>query len=105
MQTIIVTLDIKKLDKIDFALHDCIVERASEVSDGKVADGENGYFSPTGVGVWLAAESAKEGAQLLINLFQTEKFCGNDLTAAAEIFISEQERALLFDCTKVYPTE
>ncbi|MBQ8194031.1 MAG: hypothetical protein IJZ47_01570 [Oscillospiraceae bacterium] len=105
MQTIIVTLDIKKLDKIDFALHDRIVERASEVSDGKVVDGENGYFSPTGVGVWLAAENAEEGAELLVKLFESESFCGNDLTAAAEIFISEQERALLFDCTRVYPTE
>lgn len=105
MQTIVVTLDIKKLDKIDLGIHDSIVERASEMSDGTVVDGENGYFSPTGVGVWLAAENAEEGAKLLINLFQTEKFCGNDLTAAAEIFISEQERALLFDCTKVYPTE
>ncbi len=105
MQTIIVTLDVKKLDKIDLGLHDCIVERASEVSGGTVVDGENGYFSPTGVGVWLAAENAKNGAELLVDLFESEKFCGNDLTAAAEIYISEQERALLFDCTKVYPTE
>ncbi len=105
MQTIIVTLDIKKLNKIDLGLHDCIVERASKVSGGTVVDGENGYFSPTGVGVWLAAENAEEGAELLVKLFESESFCGNDLTNVAEIYISEQEKALLFDCTRVYPTE
>ncbi len=105
MQTIIVTLNIKKLAKIDFGIHDCIVERVSEVSSGTVVDGENGYFSPTGVGVWLAAENAKEGAELLVKLFESEKFCGNDLTKAAEIYISDSEKALLFDCERVYPAE
>ena len=103
MQTIIVTIDIKKLDNIDFGLHDSIVKRAAEASGGKVQDGDNGYFSPTGIGVWLSAENAAESARLLVNLFHSEKFCGNDLTGAAEIYISEKEHALLFDCTKVYP--
>ncbi len=105
MQTIVVTLDTKKLDKIDLGLHDCIVEQALATSGGAVIDGENGYFSPTGVGIWLAAENAVEGAELLVKLFESEKFCGNDLTKAAEIYISENEKALLFDCIKVFPTE
>ncbi len=106
MQTIIVKLDIKKLKKVDLGISDRIVERAEQVSGGMIADGDYGYFSPDGsAAVWLNAENASEGAELLVKLFQSEKFCGNDLTAAAEIYISENERELLFNCTKVYPNE
>ena len=105
MQTIVVTLDIKKLDNIDLGLHDRIAERAAEVSGGAILDGGNGYFSPSGVGVWLKAENAAEGAELLIKLFQSEPLLGNDLAGVAEIHISEEEHALLFDCTRVYPRE
>ena len=106
MQTIIVKLDIKKLTNVDLGISDRIVERAEKASGGAVSDGDYGYFSPDGsAAVWLGSENAAEGAQLLAELFGTEKFCGNDLTAAAEIYISEQEHALLFDCTRVYPAE
>lgn len=106
MQTIIVKLDIKKLTNVDFGISDCIVERAEKCSDGAITDGDYGYFSPDGsAAVWLSAQNAKEGAELLVKLFHSEKLLENDLTKAAEIYISEQERALLFDCTKVYPKE
>ncbi|MBQ4165359.1 MAG: hypothetical protein IJD85_03465 [Oscillospiraceae bacterium] len=106
MQTIIVKLDIKKLTNIDLGVSDKIVERAEKVSGGAIVDGDYGYFSPDGsAAVWLNAENAAEGAKLLIKLFESEKFCENDLTAAAEMYISEEEHALLFDCTRVYPTE
>lgn len=106
MQTIIVKLDIKKLKKVDLGISDRIVEMAEKASGGVIVDGEYGYFSPDGsAAVWLGAENAAEGAELLVKLFQGEKFCGNDLTKAAEIYISDNEKALLFDCTRVYPTE
>lgn len=106
MQTIIVKLDIKKLTNVDLGISDRIVKRAETVSGGVIIDGDYGYFSPDGsAAVWLSAENAAEGAKLLVKLFESEKFCGNDLTAAAEIYISEEERALLFDCTKVFPSD
>ena len=106
MQTIIVKLDIKKLTNVDLGISDKIVERAEKASGGAIVDGDYGYFSPDGsAAVWLSAENAAEGAKLLIKLFQSEKFCENDLTAAAEIYMSESEKALLFDCERVYPTE
>lgn len=106
MQTIIVKLDIRKLTNVDLGISDRIVERAEKASDGAIADGNYGYFSPDGsAAVWLSAENAAEGAQFLIKLFESEKFCENDLTAAAEIYISEEEHALLFDCTRAYPAE
>ena len=106
MQTIIVKLDLRKLTNVDLGISDCIVERAETVSGGVIVDGDYGYFSPDGsAAVWLSAENAAECAQLLIKLFESEKFCENDLTAAAEIYISEEEHALLFDCTRVYSAE
>ena len=106
MQTIIVKLDIRKLTNVDLGISDRIVERATKASGGAIADGDYGYFSPDGsAAVWLSAENGAEGAQLLVELFQKEMFCGNELTVAAEIYISEEEHALLFDCTRVYPAE
>ena len=106
MQTIIVKLDIKKLTNVDLGISDRIVERAEKASGGAIADGNYGYFSPDGsAAVWLSAENAAEGAELLGKLFESEKFCENDLTAAAEMYISEEEHALLFDCIRVYPAE
>lgn len=106
MQTIIVKLDLRKLTNVDLGISDRIVERAEKASGGAIVDGDYGYFSPNGsAAVWLSAENAAEAAQLLVKLFESEKFCENDLTAAAEIYISEEEHALLFDCTRVYPNE
>ena len=106
MQTIIVKLDLRKLANVDLGISDSIVDRAAKASGGAMADGNYGYFSPDGsAAVWLSAENAVEGAKLLVKLFQSEKFCENDLTVAAEIYISEEEHALLFDCTRVYPAE
>ena len=106
MQTIIVKLDLRKLANLDLGISDRIVERAKTASGGAIADGNYGYFSPDGsAAVWLSAENAAEGAELLVKLFESEKFCGNDLTVAAEIYISEEEHALLFDCIRVYPAE
>lgn len=106
MQTIIVKIDIKKLTNVDLGISDRIVERAEKASGGTIIDGDYGYFSPDGsAAVWLSAENAAEGAELLIKLFQSELFLKNDLTKAAEIHISESEKALLFDCERVYPTE
>ncbi len=106
MQTIIVKLDLRKLTNVDLGISDSIIERATKASDGAIVDGDYGYFSPDGsAAVWLNAENAAEGAKLLVKLFESEKFCENDLTVAAEIYISEEEHALLFDCTRVYPAE
>ena len=106
MQTIIVKLDIEKLTNVDLSISDRIVEKAEKASGGMIVDGGYGYFSPDGsAAVWLNAENAAAGVELLIELFKNEKFCGNDLTNAAEIFTSEDEKALLFDCVKVFPIE
>ena len=106
MQTIIVKLDIHKLDNMDLGLLDEIIKKVDKASDGAISDGDYGYFSPTSdAAVWLRAEDSKSAAEILIRLFRSEKILENDLSKAAEIYISEEDHALLFDCIKVYPTE
>lgn len=109
MQTIIVLLNPGKLENRDMDLCYCIPDRLKKVSDNAIQD--NGYdFIDTEDGtpgplmaVWLKTESAGESWPIVKKVFQEEKFKGNDLSASAEIYISEEDSAALEKCRLVFP--
>ena len=109
MQTIIIVLNPAKLKNPDLDLRYCISDRIEEVSNGAIQDNgydyidtEEGQPGPL-MGIWLETESAKERFPVIIKLFQEERFKENDLSMAAEIYISENDTEDLENCTLVYP--
>lgn len=109
MQTIIILLNPGKLGNPDMDLCYCIPDRIEEVSHGAIQDNgydfidtEHGEPGPL-MGIWLKTESASENWLIIKKLFQDEKFKGNDLSASAEIYISQNDTESLEDCTLVFP--
>ena len=109
MQTIIIVLSPAKLKNPDFDLRYCIPDRIEEVSNGTIQDNgydyidaEEGQPGPL-MGIWLKTESARAGLPVIIKLFQEERFKENDLSASAEIYISENDTEDIENCTLVYP--
>ena len=86
-----------------------IPDRIEELSGGLIKDNgydyidtEDGQPGPL-LGIWLETESADENWPVIVKLFQEEKFKGNDLSKAAEIFISENDTEDIENCTLVFP--
>ena len=109
MQTIIIVLNPAKLKNPDLDLRYCIPDRIEEVSNGAIQDNgydyidaEDGQPGPL-MGIWLKTESASERFPMIIKLFQEESFKDNDLSASAEIYISENDTEDIENCTLVYP--
>jgi hypothetical protein len=109
MQTIIIVLSPAKLKNPDLDLRYCIPDRIEEVSNGTIQDNgydyidaEEGQPGPL-MGIWLKTESARAGLPVIIKLFQEERFKENDLSASAEIYISENDTEDIENCTLVYP--
>ena len=109
MQTIIIVLNPAKLKNPDLDLRYCIPDRIEEVSNGAIQDNgydyidaEEGQPGPL-MGIWLKTESARERFPMIIKLFQEESFKDNDLSASAEIYISENDTEDIENCTLVYP--
>ena len=94
MQTIIVVLNPGKLENPDLDLCYCIPDRI---------DTEDGQPGPL-MGIWLKTESAAENWPIIERVFQNEIFKGNDLSAAAEIYISENDTESLENCSLVCST-
>lgn len=109
MQTIIVLLNPGELENPDMDLSYLIPKRIEEISDQKIRD--NGYdFLDTEagqpgplMGIWLETASADDSWPLILKLFQTEKFKGNDLSKSARLYISEHDTEELEQCTMVFP--
>lgn len=109
MQTIIIVLSPAKLKNPDLDLRYCIPDRIEEVSNGTIQDNgydyidaEEGQPGPL-MGIWLKTESARASLPVIIKLFQEERFKENDLSASAEIYISENDTEDIENCTLVYP--
>ena len=107
VQTIIIVLNPGKLENPDLDLCYCIPDRIEEVSNGAIQDNgydfidtEDGQPGPL-MGIWLKTESAGENWPIIAKIFQNETFKGNDLSAAAEIYISENDTEPLENCTLV----
>lgn len=109
MQTIVIVLNPGKLENPDLDLRYQIPDRIEELSGGLIKDNgydyidtEDGQPGPL-LGIWLETESADENWPVIVKLFQEEKFKGNDLSKAAEIFISENATEDIENCTLVFP--
>lgn len=109
MQTIIVVLNPGKLENPDMDLRCSVPDRIEEISHGAIQDNGYDFIDTEGdqpgplMGIWLKTESAGENWPMIKNMFQEEKFSENDLSASAEIYISENDAETLENCTLVFP--
>ena len=103
MQTIIVKLDSNKLENPDLDILTYLPVRVEEITDNKAYDNGYDYIDNDVIAVWLETDDAKGYAQKVIELMKSEKFCDNDLSKSAEVYISEEDCAELDNCEKVYP--
>ena len=106
MQTIIVVLNPGKLENPDTDLCYEVPEQIEKFSKGIIV--ENGYdYIENGrndlMGIWLETENAAENWKIVLQLFQKRMILQNDLSASAEIYISEQDTAELNDSIRVFP--
>lgn len=109
MQTIIVLLNPGELENPDLDLAYCVPDRIEELSNSLIQsnwydfiDVEEGQPGPL-MGIWLQTENAAENWPVVCQIFQREKFMGNDLTKSARIYISENEDEDMENCTLVFP--
>lgn len=111
MQTIIVVLNPGKLENADLDLRYLVPDRIEEISGSLIQsngydymDAEEGEPGPF-MGIWLETENAGENWHIVSELFQSEKFMGNDLSLSAQIYISEKDSDNLENCTLVFPKQ
>ncbi|MDO4168983.1 MAG: hypothetical protein Q4D45_03700 [Lachnospiraceae bacterium] len=55
------------------------------------------------MGIWLKVENASENWHIVKELFQKEKFKGNNLAMSAQIYISENDTDDIENCMLVFP--
>ena len=103
MQTIIITLDSGKMDNPDLDIRYILPDRIDEYTDGQITDNGFDYITGDIMGLWLETEDAAESVDKVISLIESEEILDNDLSRAAEIFISEEECAELEQCKRIYP--
>ena len=103
MQTIIITLDSRKMDNPDLDIRYILPDRIDEYTDGQITDNGFDYITGDIMGIWLETENATENVDKVISLIESEEILDNDLSRAAEVFISEEECAELEQCKRVYP--
>ena len=103
MQTIIIKLDSRKLSNPDLDIMSYLPVRAEEYTNDAVSDNGFDYLDNDVIAVWLDTENVKENAEKVIELIKSEKFCDNDLSQSAEIFISEEDCAEINVCEKIFP--
>lgn len=103
MQTIIITLDSRKMDNPDLDIRYILPDRIDEYTDGQITDNGFDYITGDIMGIWLETEDASENVDKVISLIESEEILDNDLSRSAEVFISEEECAELEQCKRVYP--
>ena len=103
MQTIIITLDSRKMDNPDLDIRYILPDMIDEYTDGQITDNGFDYITGDIMGIWLETENASENVDKVISLIESEEILDNDLSRAAEVFISEEECAELEQCKRVYP--
>lgn len=103
MGTIIITLDSKEMKNPDLDIIYQLPDKVEKYTKGKVSDNGYDYLSNTLIGIWLKTDSARESYESVVELMKKKKFCGNDLSKTAKVYISDKETAELEECEKVYP--
>ena len=103
MQTIIITLDSRKMDNPDLDIRYILPDCIDEYTEGAVRDNGYDYLDNDVMALWLETEDAAENVEKVIALLESEEILENDLTKAATVYISEEDRAELDQCKKIYP--
>jgi len=108
-EEIVVLLNPGMLENADLDLRYRIPDRIEEVSNSLIQsngydyiDTEDGDPGPL-MGIWLETENAHRNWHIVRDLFQREKFIGNDLSLSAQIYISEKDTDDLENCVLVFP--
>lgn len=103
MQTIIIKLDSQKLVNPDLDMRYTIPDYIETYTDGVVTDNGYDYVNEDGteLAIWLDTQDAAAQVQNVIHCLKTKRFCGNDLSQTAQIYISEQDCAEIDQCTEV----
>ena len=103
METIGIVLDPSKMSNPDLDIRYDLPDRIQEYTDRKVIDNAYDYLPDQRLVIWLETENAANNVEDVIRLISTEKILENDLTQAAEVYISDIENAELDQCKKVFP--
>ena len=103
MQTIIIVLDSEKMTNPDLDIRYVLPDRIEEYTNQLVKDNGYDYLENDELALWLETEDAAKYADKIVALLNAETILENDLTLAADIYISEEANAELEQCHKVYP--
>lgn len=105
MQTIVISMDARKLENPDLDIRYHLPDRIEEWSEGAVKDNGYDYTDEQGFGlaVWLRTEDAEGWWPRIVELLKTEQFEDNDLSKTALVLVSEEANAELSRCRQVYP--
>ena len=103
MQTIIIKLDAQKLINPDLDMRYTIPDYIENYTNKQITDNGYDYINESGteLAIWLATEDAATQVQNVIHCLKTKRFCGNDLSQTAQIYIAETENAEIDVCTEV----
>lgn len=103
MQTIIVKLDSQKLTNPDLDMRYTLPDYIETYTGGNVTDNGYDYVNESGteLAVWMATEDAATQVQQVIHCLKTKRFCGNDLSLTAQVYISEEDCAEIETCREI----
>ena len=106
MQTIIISMDSRKMENPDLDIRYTMPDRIEEWSEGAVKDNGYDYTDEDGYGlaVWLQTEDAEAWWPKIVGLLKRERFEDNDLSQSALVLISEVDCAEIDKCRQVYPS-
>jgi len=105
MQTIIVSMDSRKMENPDLDIRYLLPDRIEEWSRGAVNDDGYDYVDGEGhiLAVWLETEDAESWWPRVVELLKTERFCENDLSETALVLVSQEATAEMEQCHQVWP--
>jgi len=105
METIIIKLSPGKLKNPDLDLRYLVPDRIEEVTGGAVQDNGYDYLDDgdSSLCLWLETQSAEGQYPGIVELLKRERFCENDLSQSAEVYISHRDCDELGNCVRVYP--
>ncbi len=100
MQTIVITLDSRKMENPDLDIRYALPDKLEKITSGRITDNGYDYITDTILGIWLATENAEEIFSVVTDIVEKDSNL-----RFAEVYISDKENAELNECKKVYPTE
>lgn len=102
METILIVLDPAQLENPDLDIRYELPDKVEQYTNHELCDDGYDYLEDDKMGIWLTTKSAKEDYVKVIEVFEKNMVCGNDLTGTAKVYISDKEAAPLEECTLVY---